>query len=75
MFWMPSGFSILGERGSSSHVLAKWVSLTWNMGGSRTVSIFRQYGFRGAKASPTMELYRLGGVPVMEYSCVLRWAS
>ena len=72
---MPSGFSSLGALGSSSQVLAKCVSVTWNMGGSSRVSISRQYGLRGAKASPTIWLYREGGVPVMEYSFVFFWAS
>ena len=45
------------------------------MGGSSRVSIFMQYGFRGAKGSPTIWLYREGGVPVMEYSFSPAWAS
>ena len=67
---MTSGFSIFGALGSKSQVLAKCVSVTWNIGGSFSVSTFRQYGFLGAKASPTMLLYSDGGVPVMENSFV-----
>ena len=47
-----SGGSTLGARGSNSQVRALWVGLTSKYGGRISKSIFKAWGFLGAKASP-----------------------